>query len=377
MANILRRLGAKSIWTLCRLLPVRKNKVVFSHFGGKGFGDNPKAIAKELLKSGENLDLVWVVSDVTTPMPKGIRVCRYGSVQAAKELSTARVWVNDSRGGAHYKRKKQYYMQTWHGFALKCIERSAKNLPQTYVEQGKRDSAQTDVIVSNSAFMTKIYKEDFWYDGVVEEFGSPRNDIFFRDNEALHREILETFGIEEDRKLLLYAPTFRDDGSMEAYRIEIDQVLAACQKRFGGKWSALMRLHPNVAKQSAGLFAYEQGRIVDATAWADMQELLATVDLLITDYSSSMFDFILRDKPCIRFATDLEQYRALRNFYFPLEALPMPLAQSNDELCALLESYDSSQDAQRRQVFMKENGFCEDGEASRRCAQWILSRIKE
>ena len=324
-----------------------------------------------------DLDLVWIVSDITTPMPKGVRVCRYGSARAAYELSTARVWVNDSRGGAHYKRKNQYYMQTWHGFALKCIERAAKNLPASYVEQGKRDSAQTDIIVSNSSFMTKVYGEDFWYDGVVEEYGSPRNDIFFQDNTELRRKILTTFGLPEDRKLLLYAPTFRDDGSTDAYRIDILRVLAACEKRFGGNWSALMRLHPNVAKQSAKLFAYDNERVLDATAWTDMQELLAATDLLITDYSSSMFDYILRDTPCIRFATDLEEYRAVRNFYFPLEALPMPLAQSNDELCALLENYDASQDGARRQAFMKENGFCEDGAASRRCAQWIVSRTKK
>jgi len=162
MGNFLRKTASSLLWSLCRLLPVQKNKVVLCSAGGRGFGDNPKAIALALLDKRRDLDLVWLTKNTDASLPEGIRPCRYGSARAVLELSTAAVWVNDSRGGARYKKKRQKYLQTWHGFALKHIEKSAVNLPEHYIEQCKRDSRQIDLLVSGSAFMTKVYREDFW-----------------------------------------------------------------------------------------------------------------------------------------------------------------------------------------------------------------------
>ena len=373
MIKLVRKAASNLAWAACRLLPVKNNKVVFSSFGGKGFGDNPKAIAQELLK--ENLDLVWLTRDETVDLPAGIRPCRFGSLRTVVELTTAKVWVDNSRGGAHYKKKNQFYLQTWHGFALKCIEASAKNLPASYVEQAKADAKRTDLMVSGSGFMTEIYRRDFWYDGEIAQFGSPRNDVFFRETSA-GDEVRDFFGLPRDAKILLYAPTFRDDGSVDAYGLDAEWALEACEKRFGGQWSALLRLHPNAAKLSEGLFAYDGERLIDATPYPDMAQLLLAADLLITDYSSSMFDYALSGKPCVQFATDIEAYQKGRDFYYPLDRLPFPLARSNEELSSLLENFDLQDNQTKWQTFAAEHGFCEDGNASRRCAEWILEKMK-
>lgn len=376
MANLLRKAASGAVWSLCRLLPTQKNKVVFSSSGGKGFGGNPKAVALALLELDPGLDLVWLTRDMSIDLPHGIRPCPFGTPQAVKELSTAKVWVDDSRGGAHYKRKDQRYLQTWHGFALKYIERAAEDkLPAHYVEQCKRDSEKIDLIVSNSAFMTRVYQEDFWYSGEVREFGSPRNDVFFKPNRCAG-QVKEFFGLPGDRNLLLYAPTFRDDGSTAGYAIDPLAALAACEERFGGSWSALLRLHPNAAALSEGLFPYDGERVIDATAYPDMQELLLACDLLITDYSSSMFDYALGGKPCIQFAVDIEEYRQGRGFYFPLDELPFPLARSNGELCEIIARFDEAAQQRRWADFAARHGFCEDGHASERCARWILEQMK-
>lgn len=373
----LRKAASSLAWGLCRLLPLQSNKVVFSSYGGKGFGGNPKAVALALLETGADLDLVWLTKTPEASLPDGIRPCKFGSPQAVRELSTAKVWVDDSRGGAHYKRKSQSYMQTWHGFALKHIERAAEaHLPASYIAQCKADSARTDLIVSNSAFMTGVYRNDFWYDGEIAAFGSPRNDIFFRDNTALFGQVRRFFGLPGKQKLLLYAPTFRADGSTAAYALDAEAALRACEARFGGKWTALIRLHPNAAALSAGLFSYDGKRIIDATAYPDMQELLVAVDLLITDYSSSMFDYALQEKPCIQFALDIEDYKNDRNFYFPLDMLPFPLAMNNVQLCTCISVFDAEAQRQTWNRFAQEQDFCEDGHAAERCAQWILSRMK-
>ena len=377
MSDFLRAAASGAVWNLCRLLPIQENKVVFSSYGGKGFGGNPKAIAQALLAENAGLDLVWLTRDPTQPLPEGIRSCPLGTPKAVRELSTAKIWVDDSRGGAHYKRKNQFYLQTWHGFALKHIERAAQDqLPETYIAQCKRDSSFIDLIVSNSRFMTKVYREDFWYDGEIGEFGSPRNDIFFHPDPALHDRLRDFFGLPHDRKLLLYAPTFRADLSTSAYALDAETALRACESRFGGEWSALIRLHPNAASQSAGLFPYDGRRILDATGYPDMQELLCGVELLITDYSSSMFDYALLGKPCVQFATDIEAYKNDRNFYFPLDSLPFPLARSNEELLSVLEHYDAQHWQELWQEFAAQNGIREDGSAAQRCAQWILARVK-
>ena len=268
-------------------------------------------------------------------------------------------------------------MHTWHGFALKMIDADATQaLEEAYIQGSKNDSRMTDVIVSGSGFMSGIYRDSFWYDGEVEELGTPRNDIFFGDTcTALAEKVRKILHLPQNRRLALYAPTFRADQNLDCYALDAQKLVSACEARFGGEWTVLIRLHPNIAGKSAGLFPYDVEKILDATAYPDMQELLAGADLLITDYSSSMFDYALTGKPCVQFALDVEEYTRERNFYFPLTGLPFPMARSNDELESIICNYDQTQWAGRWEVFRQENGFREDGNASDRCARWILDRL--
>ena len=111
-------------------------------------------------------------------------------------------------------------------------------------------------------------------------------------------------------------------------------------------------------------------------SYPDMQELLIAADMLITDYSSSMFDYALQNRPVLQFAIDIEDYKKDRGFYFPLDALPFPLATSNEELEALICDYDSEKQQAEWEAFKADQGFCEDGQAAKRCADWILEQMK-
>lgn len=368
------------LWSVCACLPIDKKKILFSSYYGRGYSDSPKAIAQALLDSGEDVKLCWLVKSQAeaATLPEGITpIDQNNALARIMAYSTSRVWVDNCRKYVRRKRNGQFYMQTWHGFALKRIEADAvQALEDEYIRGSKADSAQTDVIVSGSGFMTGLYRNSFWYDGEVAELGTPRNDIFFRNNSEIPAKIRIALNLATDRRLLLYAPTFRSDHSLDCYALDAERALRACETRFGGDWTALIRLHPNIASQSAGLFPYDGERIVDATAYPDMQELLAGVDLLITDYSSSMFDYALRGKPCIQFALDIESYAKERNFYFPLDDLPFPMAQSNGELEQLLAQYDQTRWSDRWERFKTENGFREDGYAAKRCAQWILEHTR-
>lgn len=378
--SMVKKLQKGLAWTGGRLLPIQKNKIVVTSFYGRGASDNPKAIVDELVKRPEKLDIVWLANDPAhAGVPDGVRVVQYDTPQAIRELCTARVWVDNCRKGARVKKSGQYYMQTWHGFALKRIERDvADKLSKedaTYAQYAQRDSKQIDVIVSDSSFMTDIYLRSFWYDGPVVEYGAPRNDILIQPPVDAKQIVSKTLGLPADCNLAMYAPTFRADGSLDAYNMDYRAVCAALQQRFGGRWIMLIRLHPHVMQKAKDL-KFDGQIIFDATAFDDMQLLLSACDAVVTDYSSLMFDFALTRRPCFQYASDIDAYKNDRNFYFPIDETPFPLAKNNAEMVENIAAFDETDYHRQCDMFYEKMGFRADGQASARCADWILDKIK-
>lgn len=376
--SLVSKIASAAAWTLCGLLPVKKKKIVASSFYGRGYSDNPKAIVEELRKRGEDLDLVWLTKPgQENTLPEGVRAVRYDSVKRIYELATAKVWIDNCRKGAPKKRKGQFYLQTWHGLALKRIEKdAATKLDDDYTPYAMRDAKQTDLIISNCAHMTRIYKTGFWYGGEVLETGSPRNDLLFANPTPLREKVREAYGLPQDRKLVLYGPTFRADHSLDAYRLDAEKLLSALHDRFGGEWTLLARLHPAVEELSSQVFTYDGKTVCNATAYPDITELLAACDCVITDYSSLMFDFALTGRPCFQFATDLAAYLEDRNFYFPLSDLPFPCAEDNAALAENIRNYSEAEQKARWEIFNQDFGLMEDGKAASRCADLILAKVK-
>ena len=375
----LRNQVSKCVWSALKLTPIHKNRIVFCSYYGRGYSDSPKAICEVLRRSGKDLDLVWLCKDskAKDSLPDGVRAVEYKGLQRLKVLASAGAWVDNCRKYENLKRKKQFYLQTWHGFALKRVEQDVEStFEPEYIEACKKDSSQCDLFISGSGFMTKLYRERFWYKGLVLNTGTPRNDIFYEDHSQIHAKVCKVLKLPEDRKLALYAPTFRGDKSTDAYRIDAEMVRRKCEENFKGEWSVLIRLHPNVAEQSEQLFSYDGDRLINATSYPDMQELLCAAGLLITDYSSSMFDYALTGKPIVQFATDIEAYAKDRNFYFPIDQLPFRLARSNAELETILSDLQPLWTSPEWAEFARENEFCEDGSASIRCAALILKQLK-
>ena len=376
--SLLHKAASAALWGVGRLLPIQSNKIVVSNFYGRGYGDNLKPIVDELLQREEELDIVWLTADdaAAKSLPAGVRAVPYTTWNRIRELCTAKIWLDNNRKGARVKKKGQWYLQTWHGFALKRIEKDAEEtLPVGYADYAARDSAQTDLIVSNSDLMTRIYRESFWYSGEVAQYGSPRNDVLFAPSGEVRQKVCDALHVPQDRRMVLYAPTFRADESMDAYDVEYPRLCRALQERFGGEWIVLIRLHPHVMEKAKDL-KFDGVCTFDATRYDDMQELLAAADAVVSDYSSLMFDYGLTKRPCFQFATDIEAYQKDRNFYFPLTEMPFPLAENNDALEQAVLGWQQ-EDAERRwNAFCKQFGIQEDGKASARCADWILAKMK-
>lgn len=363
--------------TAFRVCPINRKKVVICSYFGKGYGDNGKAIAEALLKLDPELDIVWgVKSQFKDSLPENIRAVEYNSWKYLWELATAAAWVDNSRKNAGTtKRKKQFYVQTWHGtVALKRIEKDVEeNLDEFYVAGAKHDSKMANVILSGCRFFTDLCKRAFWFDKEIAEVGSPRSDALFNTDEQKQAEVKKALGIPCDKKVVLYAPTFRADGNLDCYNMDFEAVLDALEKKTGDSWVFCMRLHPNVSDKAD--FIKYSDRIFSGTDYADLYELIPACDLVISDYSSVMFDAGLINKKVILFANDIESYTADRNFYFDIKSLPFPLAESNGELLESINNFDEKAYFEALNTFNNEIGYCENGTAAKTIAERILKEI--
>lgn len=374
---VLRRI----MWGIGFFLPIKKNKVLVSSYYGRGYGDNPKYIVEELLHRNADCQIIWLVSGdkEKETLPQGVKGVRNNSVAAAYHRTTAKVWIDNCRGVFEYKKKKQYYIQTWHGFALKRIERDVQeHLMKGYVKGAKKDSKAINLIVSEGRFMTQLYRNAFWYNGEIAQWGSPRNDILAKAENAIEarQKLCKHFALDEDVKIVLYAPTFRANHSLEPYNMDYARVKAVCEKKFGSKFKVLVRLHPGIMERSREL-QIDGISVLDASGYVDMQELLAAADIVISDYSSLMFDFALSGKPCFQYATDIEDYKADRNFYFRLDKLPFSVSENNDALEENILRFDYDTYKQNLDAFLDEVGLVRTGDASKKCADLIEEICKD
>lgn len=319
-----------------------QNKIVFLNFGGKGYGCNPKYIAEELIKRKFDGEIIWLVKENDPFMPKEIRQVNISGEDSFRELATARVIVNNVKGDINFKKRDgQLYIQTWHaGFSPKLLEKDAAvTLPKSYLLESKYNSEDSDLFLSNSIAQTEEYRRAFWCDCEILEMGLPRNDIFFHYNPKLKNAILMRIGINPTKKILMYAPTFRGgDDSLEQYGLDFKLLKESIHKKFGGEWVLLVRMHPNVSTSVNSDLEY-----IDVSKYPDMQDLLLISDILITDYSSSIFDMAEMDKIVFIYANDIEQYQSLRGLKKDFFELPFSIAEDNDNLRKNIEDFNEAE----------------------------------
>ena len=365
-------------------LPIRQDRVVLENVWG--YGDNPKSIALALRKQKKKLDIIFIAGGTKqTAPPKGIKLVRAGSLRAVYYLSTARVWV-DCNHKPYYVRKRngQFYMQTWHGsLPLKRIEGDAKGLSARYLEEAAYDTGLADVFLSDSEFCNDVYRHAFGYKGRIAMTGSPRLDNLLKnagatDKRALKRRsaILSRLGLKGNKAIALYAPTFRgggeDAGPLKAF--DAAETLKALKARFGKDFELLVKLHPLALSYGCGAGAVGER---DVSSYPNIYELLEVTDVLITDYSNTMFEFSYTGRPCFLFAPDSDRYARERGMYFVYDRLPFPIAADSAALSSEIRNYDPERYAARGQAFYRDLGVREDGRASLRAARIIMSEINK
>ena len=215
------------------LFPIQRRKIVFDNFSGRGYGCDPKYICEELRKRGENLDLVWLLNGEEGDLPDGVRAVPYGSWKAMYELATAGIWVDNVKTSYRpYKRKTQFYLQTWHSsLGLKKNEAdSANGLPSGYEKNSMRDAKITDLMYANNDFRLERYQKSYWYHGPVIKCSVPRCSVLFGETNAVRDKVREYFGIPKGANIILYAPTFRRLPSLDIYRMDYEKIRKAASE---------------------------------------------------------------------------------------------------------------------------------------------------
>lgn len=365
---------------LFSLCPIQKNKLVIVSYYGADYGDNGKYILEELKRRNEKVDVVWLLKEqlmTAHHLPQGVRPVVYRSIRSVYELQTAGIWIDNARKNYGHKRKKQLYIQTWHGGpGVKRVEMDvAEELGKRYVRKAKQDSKMCDVMLSNSQFMTDLFSRAFWYDGEIRECGTPRNDVLCTEDPGIREKVRSFYGISGEKKLVLYAPTFRKDKDLSVYDMDLKKCCQRLAERFGGEFVLYLRLHPNIS-HLASQMELDPEQVVDATLYPDMQELLAGCDCLITDYSSSAVDYTLTGHPCFLYASDIDRYRDNRGYYFGFDQMPWDIAQNDQQLEHIIAAYDEKVAAERIARFHEKFGMKEKGTACAACVDMILEHIQ-
>lgn len=366
-------------------VPLKKRKFFCVSMTGNNYGDNIKALSDYIQTNLSHSKVVWAFTDSyyekATCSCKKVKLYTF---QYYFEILTSKYVLSNCTFNHKMlmKRKGQIYLQTWHGTTLKKIGHDIsrdenKSLPKRIegflgLDPIGYDNSLIDVFVSGSKYMSQIYRDTFWYKGELSEVGTPRNDIFFQEHPEVIEKVKKEYGISADTGIILYAPTFRTDSLFECYDIDLDGLKKAWEHKTGKQYKVLVRLHPILLSNNKLFSKLIGNSVINASYYPDMQELLYSTDLLITDYSSSMFDFMYTYRPVVIYAKDRKEY--VRGMYFELEELPFILVNDNEEIMEKIESYDARSYTQEINQFMNRIGSVETGNATKNTVKLLLQK---
>ncbi|GAA4236901.1 hypothetical protein GCM10022254_47610 [Actinomadura meridiana] len=318
-------------------LPMR-DLAVFDAYKGRQYSCNPRGIYEELRRRGTDLECVWVTENGQFGKPAGARTVLAGTREHYEVLARARyVFGNWSQQEWFTKRDEQTYVQCWHGTPLKKLGYDVKQMPYKRtegVDWMEYDVPQWDLLISQNAFSVPLFRRAFGYNGEVLVSGYPRNDLLSSPHSGeIAASVRRRLGIPEGKKVVLYAPTWRDDFHLaigkRAFRLEFD--LDRFRSALGHDHVLLLRTHYLVTDRPK---LRPGDCVIDVSVYPDISELFLVSDVLVTDYSSAMFDFAVTGRPMVFFTYDLERYRDhVRGFYFDFDAeAPGPLLSTSQEV---------------------------------------------
>jgi len=377
----------KSMFLAATKLPVRKNTIIFESFSGKQYSDNPKALYLYTKLNYPDYKLYWSFdrNHKHKFQDENLDILSRFSLKWILTMARSEYWITNSRLPLWIpKPKHTNYIQTWHGTPLKKLgaDINEVHMPGTnttkYKENFLKEASKWDYLISPNRYSTKIFKKAFDFNQTMIEGGYPRNDVLYtKNNKTEVNKIKSKLDIPLDKKVILYAPTWRDNDyySIGKYKFSLQLDLDKLRHEFEGEFIILLRMHYLVAEKF-DLSLYKDF-VHDFSAYSDISDLYLISDVLITDYSSVFFDYANLRKPILFFTYDLKKYRdELRGFYFNFEEqAPGPLLKNTNDIITYLKliqngDYQLSPDFE---AFYNKFCYLEDGKASERVVKDVLN----
>lgn len=377
-----------------RILPIRQNRILFTGLtGGKSFdySCNPKYLYEYMQEHFPGqFEYVWVVSDKKKYAfleEEGVKLVKHFTVSSFPMLLTAKVIVTNGSYAPWFSfRRGQYVINTWHGGgAYKRVENGRPDAGWAARRRAEFCASNIDLFLASCKVQEQqMIRTTYQYKGEVLQAGTPRNDRLVNgDIGEMRKRVRERYDIPENGRIVLYAPTYRRTGipvvmdsdyllgQLDTIRnpanllgqddAEISETV---------KWYFLCRYH---RYQDDSMDIRVKGKdVIDVMDYPDMQELLCAADILITDYSSCVWDYAFLKRPCFLFVPDKEAYTADTGFYVSLDEWPFAQAEDMEGLADNISSYDSEQAEQAVNAHLKQLGSYETGSCCERVAERIM-----
>lgn len=366
-----------------KLLPLNDHLVIYQSFHGKSYSDSPKAIYEQLNRMNSKYRGVWVLDNLYTEIPAGTIVVKPFTLLYYYYMARSKYFINNGNFPDFYeKREGTVHVQTWHGTPLKKLGYDISSNSPSYLENNSpeliRRNKRWDYLIAPNAYTSEILKRAFGFEKKMLDVGYPRNDILYNE---LHTDtithIKKKIGIDLNKKVILYAPTWRDNDfhnrqGNQVYELKFD--LDNFKKRFSEEYILLLRLHYRDASRLN--LSLEDSSIINVSLYDDIQELYLISDVLITDYSSVMFDYTNLKRPMIFYCYDYLQYKTkMRGVYLNFASIaPGPIVFDEDQLFEAIEYSDSLMEIYHKEFDAFYNMFCswEDGKASSRVIKEVF-----
>lgn len=343
--------------------PIKKNRIFFESYNGNQYSCNPKYIFLALDRT--KFDTVWFLRKTNGDCPQGSRIVRKKGFFYFFYLMTSKVAITNINFSSYIPfRKQQVLINTWHGggaYKYSIFGYSTKDIEKSY-------SKFTYFVSSCSTFTEEVIRNTFHFKNRALEIGMPRNDLLF-DTCLDKKDLFSNCSFfSADKLFVLFAPTYRDYKAKEGItaQLSFDQIGKALEARFGKKVVWVIRSHHFDSKDIV-----LGADCIDGRLFPDMQLLLKACDILITDYSSSIWDFSITLKPCFLFAPDLKKYESVRSFYKPINVWGFPYAENNSDLARIISTFNEDEYVENIKRMHKEWGSFETGNSSLTIAKII------
>ena len=338
------------------------NLILINSFGGKKYDDSPKELYEAILKDErfQKYRFVWAFHEPNKFDVQGAEKIKSDTLTYFKTALMARCWISNSgiERGLSFKGKKVFYFNTWHGTPIKKMGSDISDENQSFRTKTKKNPV--DIMTAQSDFEADIFSRVF--NIPRENFlmcGLPRNDVLANYTSKQREEIKAKLGLPQNKKVILYAPTFREfeRDSMQNCVLKPPMNLDKWERELGDEYCILFRAHYEVGKV---MNIYDNEFVRNMTTYPNLNELMIVADVLVSDYSSIFFDFSIMDKPMLHFTYDYEAYSTKRGMYFDIRD-ELPGSDNEDGVIQLLKrENDTSRTIHFRNKYVNYSGKAVD-----------------